>query len=266
MSAFLALLLIISLMRLRAFNGRDMIILNVAIPAVQAGFRAHRRGNPVGPAILQGIAGGLLMQKAFEHATYVHEDSTWRAWQSKILLNVGASIAESAGKEMRFRMDLGPVWMLADRKGVRFRLGMHSLVAPMLNFSDGAKLDVGRSLRFGTLSFWRGKKRDGTISSKGALAYSNANNFITDRVGNHISHELIHTYQYRRESFESPTLSRLFNIDSRRFNRWFVDDTGWSLNWAFQTSMSGPWKQNQDFDILMEREAYYLSGKASQKQ
>ncbi len=47
-----------------AFTNRDLVVLNVVMPAVAAGWRAHKRRNPVGPAILQGLAGGLLMHKA----------------------------------------------------------------------------------------------------------------------------------------------------------------------------------------------------------
>ena len=187
-----------------AFNGRDLALINIALPAVQAGLRAHRNRNPVGPAILQAISGGMMMQKAFELASRVDDQSVWKAWQAKILLNLRASLAESAGDRFKYRMDMGPVWLIADSQGIKFKLGVHGTLAPFLNMSDGARIDLKRSLRFGTLALRREQRQDGTIGDNGALAYSNANNFITDPYGNHVGHELIHTFQYRRDAFSCP--------------------------------------------------------------
>lgn len=242
-----------------AFTGRDLAALNIAVPALTAGWRAHRRRTPVGPAILQALAGGLFMQKAMETAAKTHDDDPWRAWRAKFLMNIGASLAESA-PEGRFvyRMDLGPIWLEAGPGGCRFKPGLHASFAPLLNLGDGARIDLGRTLRLGTLSFVRNRNMDGTIGRNGALAYSNANNLVTNRNGDHVEHELIHTFQYRRDISLWPSLGQLFPAIRCRTDRW-VDDTGWSVAWGSQCTASKLTGQNRDFDILMEREAYELT-------
>jgi hypothetical protein len=242
-----------------AFNGRDLVLLNVVFPMLQAGYKAHRHGKPVGQALLQGAAGGLLMQKGFETAADARDGKAWTAWRAKILMNLGASLCESAGDQFRFRMDVGPVWILAGPEGIQFRPGLHSTIAPLLNLSEGARLDLGRSLRFGTLTFDRPRNSDGTIGRNGALAYSNANNFITDQRGNHIGHELIHTFQYRRDAFLMPRLGRLIPEVEDRLGQNWVDDTGWFVNWASQCRWADWHNKSRDFDIPLEKEAYYLA-------
>lgn len=242
-----------------AFNGRDMVVLNVVVPVVQAGFRAHRQKKPVGSAILQAIAGGLMMQKAFEMVAETNDQSFLKAWKSKILLNFGASMCESAGGEFQYRMDIGPIWFFANANGTRFRPGLHSSIAPLLNMDDGARVDWRRSLKFGTAMFTRPKKSNGTIGSDGALAYSNANNIITDFEGSHVGHELVHTFQYRRDVLTIPGLTSFGSTLSRFFGDRFVDDSGWSIDWGLQSLWSDMKFQNRDFDIPMEKEAYYLS-------
>jgi hypothetical protein len=247
----------------RPFNSQDMLILNVGIPVLQAGWRAHRHRTPLGRALLQALAGGLMMNKGLEQAAKTDGESAWKGWQAKIMMNLGASLAESAGKEFCFRMDIGPVWFLADQYGWKFRPGVHGTIAPLLNLAEGAKIDWKRSFRFGTMAFHRPQNWDGTIGSNGALAYSNANNFITDERGSHVGHELVHTFQYRRDAFFSPSLAKLVpEFENAIADNW-VDDTGWSLNWAVQCAWSDLKYQDKDFDILMEREAYYLSEKYS---
>jgi len=242
-----------------AFNGRDLAVLNIAAPAVVAGWRAHRHGTPVGPAILQAMAGGLFMQKAMETAAKTRDDDPWRAWRAKFMMNIGASLAESTPEgRFRFRMDLGPFWLEAGPGGCRFRPALHAALAPLLNMADGAQLDLKRTLRLGTLSFERNRNRDGTIGRNGALAYSNANNLVTNRNGEHVGHELVHTFQYRREAFLSPSLGQIIPSIRCRTGRW-VDDTGWSVAWAAQCLTADIRGQKRDFDILMEREAYELT-------
>lgn len=242
-----------------AFNGRDLAVINIAIPALQAGLRAHQRDLPIGPAILQALFGGMLMQKGFEEAAGVTDSMPEKAWRAKILVSLGASLCESAGDRFVYRMDLGPVWLIADRQGVKFRPGMHGVVAPVLNLAERANFDLGRSLRFGTTAFSRPRNRDGTINSRGALAYSNANNIVTPRDGAHSGHELIHTLQYRRDAFWSPSLGQFFPEFARRLGNGWVDDTGWSVNWGFQMATCGSRGESRDFDMPMEREAYYLT-------
>jgi len=249
----------ISLPSTCAFNGRDLAVINVVIPAIQAGIRAHRRGNPIGRAVIQAICGGLIMQKGFEIAANASNSNSWKAWQAKILVNTGASLAESAHDRFKFRMDLGPIWLIADSEGLQFKPGLHSTIAPLLNLSEGAKLNFDRSLRFGTLVFERKSNWDGTIGTRGALAYSNANNFITNTNGAHAGHELVHTFQYRRDAFSSLKLGTLFPKLNELIDDNWIDDTGWSLNWGTQCLWANYADKNRDFDILMEREAYYLA-------
>ncbi len=243
----------------RAFNGRDVALLNIVIPMFQAGLRAHRNRTHVGDAILQAAAGGLLMQKGFEMGATVSNDDGWKAWRSKLLVNAGASLAESAGKRLGFRMDIGPFWVLWEGGVVRVRPGLHAMIAPFINSSEGSRFNLSRSLRLGTLTFDRRSNGDGTIGTRGALAYSNANNIITNHDGSHFGHELIHTFQYRRDSFLCPRLGNLVpEIGERTAGRW-VDDTGWSINWGVQCLGASIDEKSRDFDILMEREAYYLT-------
>lgn len=247
--------------RSRPINSKDLLILNVGIPVVQAVLRARRERSSIPNAVLQAVAGGLIMQKGFEQGARTNEYSAWKAWQAKALVNLGASLCESAGKEFQFRMDIGPIWVLADKRGVRFRPGIHGTIAPLLNLREGAKIDWERSFKFGTMAFHRSRNWDGTIGKGGALAYSNANNFITDAYGSHVGHELIHTYQYRRDAFLSPSLGNLLPKFSGKIGDRWVDDTGWGLNWAVQCGWAKVNGQEKDFEILMEREAYYLADK-----
>ncbi|HNW35225.1 MAG TPA: hypothetical protein PKM25_09860 [Candidatus Ozemobacteraceae bacterium] len=245
--------------RSAAFNGRDLAVLNIAAPAFLAGWRAHRCKTPVGPAILQALAGGLFIQKAMETASKCRDDDPWRAWRAKFLMNIGTSLAESAPEgRFRYRMDLGPFWFEAGPGGCRFRPALHATLAPLLNLADGARLDLNRTLRLGTLSFERNRNSDGTIGRNGALAYSNANNLVTNRDGDHVGHELVHTFQYRREAFLSPSLGQIFPAIRCRTGRW-IDDTGWSVAWAAECLMADIRGQKRDFDIPMEREAYELT-------
>ena len=131
------LVLSLGLSSTAAFNGRDLVVLNVILPAIKAGWRAHRHRKPLGPAILQAAAGGLMMQKAFEQTLNSEHQSSWQTWRTKLLLNAGASSAESAGGELAFRMDIGPLWLIADRRSVRLRPGVHGVLAPILNMADG---------------------------------------------------------------------------------------------------------------------------------
>jgi len=243
-----------------AFSSRDLFFVNVVIPMIQSGIRAQRNRRPIGPALLQAAAGGLIMQKGFEMAGKVDEKTSWRAWQAKFLVNCGASLAETAGKEkFVFRMDIGPVWVYTHRGGLKFKFGVHGLISPLLNYSDGARFDVERTLRYGTVAMQKDIKFDGTISSNGALAYSNTNNFITNQYGSHVGHELVHTFQYRRDAFLTPRFGNLAPGLRRWFPDYFLDDTGWAADWGIECLIAAIRGDNKDFDILLEREAYYLS-------
>jgi len=243
----------------KAFNDRDVANLNVVLPMVRAGIRAYRRRQPLCPAILQAAFGGLMIRKAFYMAEGAEEKSAWQAWQAKLIMNVGASLAESAGGTQRFRMDLGPVWLVSDGGRIDWRLGLHGLVAPILNFSDGARVSWAHTIKYGTLAFTRDRNLDGTIGTRGALAYSNANNFITNKTGRHSGHELIHTFQYRRDTFLSPRLTRLIPALGDRLGERWVDDTGWVVSWGSQCLWAALSGKDRDFDIPMEKEAYFLA-------
>lgn len=243
----------------KAFNQREVNLLNIGLPMIRAGIRAHRRRQPLVPAVLQAAFGGLMMRRAFEMTERAEEKSAWNAWKAKLALNLGASLAESAGGPLRFRMDLGPLWVVAENDRIDWRVGLHGAIAPLLNMSDGARISWGQSFRYGTLAFKRDRNLDGTIGTRGALAYSNANNFITNEAGRHAGHELIHTYQYRRDVFLSPRLTRLIPALGDRLGERWVDDTGWGVSWGAQCLWAGLTGKDRDFEIPMEKEAYFLA-------
>ncbi|MBF0409702.1 MAG: hypothetical protein HQM10_20345 [Candidatus Riflebacteria bacterium] len=244
----------------KAFDERNLILINVLLPAIKAGYETYRDKGPVGEAIIQAMAGGLIMHKALKTAADCNESDSWSAWRSKGLMNAGASIIESAGKKrFTFRMDLGPVWMIVKKDQISFKLGFHSLFTTITNLSEGTEFELGRSLRMGTTSFSRRKHRDGTIGTKGALAYTNANNIVTDPYGSHVGHEMIHSLQYRRDAWLIPNWGSLVDRFPERFGNMWLNDTGWSTNWIFQSLSAKAFGMDQDFDIPMEKEAYYLA-------
>ncbi len=246
-----------------AFDDRDITLINVVLPMIRAGIRARRQHRKVAPAVLQAALGGLMMREAMERAERAENKTAFKAWQAKLMMNVGASLAESAGGDLEFRMDLGPLWLITRDGRPDWRIGLHGTVAPLLNMTDGARISWDQTLKYGTLAFKRGRNTDGTIGTRGALAYSNANNFITNNDGSHAGHELIHTFQYRRDAFLSPRLTRLWpalagHLDDRVGRRW-LDDTGWGVNWAAQCTWARLTGHDRDFEIPLEKEAYYLA-------
>ncbi len=250
----------LSLASVNAFNRRDLVLVNILWPVVKAGLTAHQNDRPLIPAILQAAAGGAIMQHGLELASECHSNHPGEVWRAKLMFNLGASIAESAGeRRFQFKMDLGPIWMFADHDTIRFKPAIHGIIAPLLNLSDGASFDLTRSLRYGTTTFRRNPRSDGTLTSGGALAYSNANNIITNPAGSHLGHELVHTFQYRRDAFLSVPITsfspRLQNLLPRNV----FDDTGWGVNWAIQRLWADAVGKDPDFEIYMEKEAYYLA-------
>ncbi|MBF0543674.1 MAG: hypothetical protein HQM08_04540 [Candidatus Riflebacteria bacterium] len=244
----------------KAFNEQNIILINVILPAIKAGYETHKHGGNVGSAILQAIAGGLVLQKGLKIAGDCNQNDDWEAWRAKILVNVGTSLMESAGKEkFRFRMDMGPVWVSTGEGGLKFQLGIHSTITSILNFHEGASFDLQRSLGFGTMCFSRPRNLDGTIGTKGTLAYSNGNNIITDFNGDHVGHEFVHSLQYRRDAWLVPSLGKFFNGFPEKLGKIWMDDTGWSVDWVAQSLLAGPLHLNKDFDIPMEKEAYYIA-------
>ncbi|KAF1079362.1 MAG: hypothetical protein GQF41_4366 [Candidatus Rifleibacterium amylolyticum] len=261
----ISLLLILTLVALncstnkvRAFNERDVLMLNVALPAAFAAIRAYHNGEDPEKAALQAAFGGYLMHQGFKMAPKMQEQSAAKAWQAKCMVNLGASIAESAGKEFVFRMDIGPVWLIAKNGDVKIRPGLNSVIAPAIHLLEGSTLDFERSLRYGTMAFKRSSDKDGTLDGSSALAYSNANTFTTNGTGAHAGHELVHTFQYRRDAMYPLRVGNFIKgFDEYLGDRW-VDDTAWSINWGLQCAWADATGRSKDFDIPMEKEAYYL--------
>lgn len=244
-----------------AFGEKELLLLNVGIPAIRAAIKAHRTGYPIEKAVLQAAFGGYIMQEGFKLAPKVEKSSAWEAWQAKLMVNFGASLAESAADEFRFRMDIGPVWLETDGDKVRFRPALNAVVAPLIHLKSGAKIDWSNSFKYGTLALSRNKNSNGTLNSSGALAYSQANTFITDPTGAHAGHELVHTFQYRREAMSNFNLSNLSPWFKERLGDGWVDDTNWTISWALQCAWADATGKSKDFDIPMEKEAYYLEHK-----
>lgn len=242
----------------KAFGEKELALANIGIPAIFAALRAHYEGTSVKKAVIQAAFGGYLMQEAFKMAPTLEEKPAWQAWQAKIMLNIGASLAESAGDEFVFRMDIGPVWMIADKNKIRFKPAVNAVIAPIVHLFEGSKPDFGRSFKYGTLAFERGSGKDGTLNGSGALAYSNANTFTTNREGSYSGHELVHTFQYRRDSMSPLRLGNIIpGLDEKLGDGW-IDDTGWSINWGLQCAWADYKNKSKNFDILLEKEAYYL--------
>ncbi len=245
----------------RDFGDKEIVLLNIGIPAILAGLRAYHAGEPVEKAMLQAAFGGYIMQQGFQQAPKLEDRSAWSAWKAKLMVNFGASLAESAGDKFVFRMDIGPVWLVTDGKTVHFKPGLNGVIAPLVHLAEGSKFDFGRSLKYGTMAFERNVKGDGTLNGSGALAYSNANTFTTDANGTHAGHELVHTFQYRRDAMYPIHIGALFSaIDEKIGNNW-IDDTSWSVNWGLQCAWADYNGKSKDFDIPMEKEAYYLEQK-----
>ena len=245
----------------KAFNEKDMIIMNVAVPAAIAAIKAYHRGESVEKAALQAAFGGYIMHQGFKMAPKLQEESAMKAWQTKCMINFGASLAESAGEEFVFRMDVGPVWIIAKKGDIKIRPGLNGIIAPIVHLIEGSKPDFQRSLHYGTMAFKRSTDLDGTLNGSTALAYSNANTFTTNADGAHAGHELVHTFQYRRDAMYPLRIGNFIKgLDERLGDSW-VDDTAWSMNWGLQCAWADATGRSKDFDIPMEKEAYYLEQK-----
>jgi len=259
------LLLVISLAvlvcsnsRVKAFGEREVIIMNVAVPAAIAAIKAYHRGENIKKAAIQAAFGGYIMHQGFKMAPKMQEESAIKAWQAKLMVNFGASLAESAGEEFVFRMDIGPVWIIAREGDIRIKPGLNAVLAPIVHLVEGSRPDFQRSLRYGTLAFKRSSNLDGTLNGSTALAYSNANTFTTNSDGAHAGHELVHTFQYRRDAMYPLRIGNFVkDFDSRLGDNW-IDDTAWSMNWGLQCAWADATAHSKDFDIPMEKEAYYL--------
>jgi hypothetical protein len=262
---WISFLLIVTLVALtctstkaRAYNERDILVLNVVLPAAFAAIRAYHNGEDPEKAAIQAAFGGYLMHQGFKMAPQMQEKSAAKAWQAKCMVNLGASIAESAGDEFVFRMDIGPVWLIAKDGDVKIRPGLNAVISPVIHLLEGSSFVLKHSLRYGTMAFKRSADSDGTLNGSSALAYSNANTFTTNGTGAHAGHELVHTFQYRRDAMYPLRIgSFIKGFDEYLGDRW-VDDTAWSINWGLQCAWADSTGRSKDFDIPMEKEAYYL--------
>jgi hypothetical protein len=241
-----------------AFSERDVLLVNLGVPVIRAALKAHQEDKPMAKSIVQALFGGYIMYQGFKQAPDIENQPAWRAWQAKLMVNFGASLAESAGEEFVFRMDMGPIWMIADKNNIRFRPGINATIAPVVHLLEGAELNWANSFKYGTLAFKRSADFKGAINSSGALAYSNANTFITNENGQHAGHELVHTFQYRRANMEWPGFGDFFPELKDRLGENWIDDTHWSVGWGLQCFWADLNGQSKDFDIRMEKEAYYL--------
>jgi hypothetical protein len=243
------------------FGEKRLYITNMAIPAGMAALRAHFEGTSIKKAILQAVFGGYIMQESLKRAAKIEEKSAWYAWETKLMFNLGASLCESAGKDkFTFRMDIGPVWLISEDKDVKFKLGINGVIAPLFHLSEGSSFDYKQSLKYGTLVFDRKSKQNGNLYGSNALAYSTANTFVTNYNGNHSGHELIHTYQYRRNCLYPIQIGDYWPEFTEKYfkeDKW-VDDTGWFLNWSMQSAWASWRDKNRDYDIPLEQEAYYM--------
>lgn len=243
------------------FDQKRLYITNIAIPTGMAAIRAHFEGTSIKKAIIQSIFGGYIMQESMKRAAKIEEKNALYAWETKLMFNLGASLCESAGYEdFTFKMDVGPVWIINKGNDIKLKLGINGVVAPILHLSQGSKFDYKKSLKYGTMVFEKKQKKNGNLYGSNALAYSTANTFVTNHNGNHSGHELIHTYQYRRNCLYPIQIGDYWPEFTTKYfkeDRW-VDDTGWFLNWSLQCGWASWRNKDKDYDIPLEQEAYYM--------
>ena len=244
----------------RAYGKKEVLLINLGIPALRAAYQADKAGKPIVKSVVQAIFGGYIMYQGFKLAPELEHEPAWKAWKSKLMVNFGASLAESAGRsdEFVFRMDIGPVWMIAKDNDIKFKPALNAVVAPIVHLTEGSKFNWKNSLKYGTLAFERSARYDGSINSSGALAYSNANTFTTNKNGNHAGHEMVHTLQYRRANMNWPNISYFLPEAKKQIGDGWIDDTNWSVGWGLQCAWADMNGDSKDFDIPMEKEAYYL--------
>lgn len=249
---------------LARFSDKRMYLTNIVIPAGIAALRAHYKGTSVRKAVVQAVFGGYIMQESLKKATKVQERSSWYAWKTKIMFNLGASLCESAGEEeFKFRMDVGPVWVIHENRKFKYKLGINGVISPLIHLAEGSSFDYKQSLKYGTLVFERKADKYGHLTGTDALAYSTANTFTTNPNGEHSGHEIIHTYQYRRNVIYPINLSSLwpeFQTKYFKDDKW-VDDTAWAVNWGLQCGWANLKNKNKSFDIPLEEEAYFMENK-----
>ncbi len=246
------------------YSEKRMMITNIAIPVAIAAWRAHFEGTSMKRAIIQAACGGLIMQEGMKRATKLEERGSMYAWGTKLIVNLGASLCESAGYDkFSFRMDVGPVWIVQEDSKFKFKLGICSLISPIVHFAQGSKFDAKQSLKYGTFVFERRTNRFGQLIGTDALAYSTGNTFTTNKDGNHSGHEMVHTYQYRRNTIYPIQVSDFwpkFKTKYFKEDKW-VDDTGWFINWQLQRGWANLNNKSTSFEIPLEEEAYYMERK-----
>lgn len=243
------------------FDKKRLYITNIAIPTGMAALRAHFEGTSIKKAIIQSLFGGYIMHESMKRAAKIEEKNALYAWETKIMFNLGASLCESAGyKDFTFKMDVGPIWIINKGNDIKFKLGINGVVAPILHLAEGSKFDYKKSFKYGTMVFEKRQKKNGNLYGSNALAYSTANTFVTNHNGSHSGHELIHTYQYRRNCLYPIQIGDYWPKFTTKYfkeDKW-VDDTGWFLNWGLQCGWASWRNKDKDYDIPLEQEAYYM--------
>lgn len=249
-----------------SYDKKHFYITNIAIPAVLGGVRAYYEGTNILKAILQGATGGYMMQEGLKGIANAEEKSGAYAWKHKLLFNFGASLADCAGRpQMEYKMDIGPFWVIAKDQKVSIKLGINAVIVPLVHIAEGSKFDKKLSLKYGTTTFKRRKNANGTLLGSTALAYSNANVMTTNIDGEHAGHELVHTFQYRRDDLSpikvSNIIPRFEERFSKAFGNYWYDDSGWAINWGIQCAWADTREKSKSFDIPLEKEAYWLENK-----
>lgn len=243
------------------FEEKRMWVTNLAIPAGIAALRAHYEGTSIKKAVIQAVFGGYIMQESLKNAAKLQEKSAWKAWETKLMFNLGASLCESAGYDkFTFRMDVGPVWLVHEDNRLKVKLGVNSVISPLIHWAEGSKFDCKQSLKYGTFVFERKADRFGHLKGTDALAYSTANTFTTNYNGEHSGHEIVHTYQYRRNAIYPIQIGDFWPEFTTKYfkeDKW-VDDTGWFVNWGVQCAWADWRHKERAFDIPLEEEAYHM--------
>lgn len=258
--AILLLLSSSSMCVILAFSSKDLFLINVGIPSLTTIVKAVQKDIPIMPALFRSIIGGCIIANALKNTKNAEEKSNKDLWKTKLQLNLGSSLVESATcNNFTFKMDIGPWWIIFDNYKISTKIGIHSAVVTLLNRLEGSKPSFKYSLKYGTIVFKKPKNFDGTIGKRGALAYSNANNITLNPAGQHAGHELIHAYQYRRDNAFMPNIGSIIPNLNSKISDTFYDDTAWLLNWTLQIGYAQAAGINKDFGILLEKEAYFLA-------
>lgn len=188
-------------------------LVNVGIGSVVGGVGAVINKRPeekFGKTLLKGMAqGGVGGYLVFESKRMLREFSQTRnynyIWPSKIVNAAGSSIIENAAANRdlweRWHLNLGFNRVEVDTKEnfkLRYRIMPYSLASTIYLFSQ-AKLDVDRSMAFGTFVFTAQKPITVTGASGETLGVAFQQTILLkERMSRRYeveAHELVHVYQ-----------------------------------------------------------------------